>query len=64
MTGLFIDISDYVTDSIEEEHRMQRIEEEYTIISSIANTKEFRKRIAWKREHGPDGKFIKKNILR
>lgn len=41
MTGLFIDISDYITDPIEEELE-QPIEEEYTMVSSIANTRAWR----------------------
>ena len=37
MTGLFIDISDYVTDPIEEEMELEELEKRYRFIPSVAN---------------------------
>ena len=68
MTGLFISLDEYYTDPIEEELLGLKMREEYNMIPSISNSKE------WMRKHNyaksrhclrdEHGKFIKKNILR
>lgn len=45
MTGLFISLDEYYTDPIEEELQGLQMREEYIIIPSISNSKE------WLRQH-------------
>lgn len=68
MTGLFISLDEYYIDPIEEELQGLKMREEYNMIPSISNTKEWlRKHNYTKSRHclrDEHGKFIKKNILR
>lgn len=68
MTGLFISLDDYYTDPIEEELQGLKMREEYNMIPSISNSKEWlRKHNCMKSRHclrDEHVKFIKKNILR
>lgn len=68
MTGLFISLDEYYTDPIEEEFEELKMREEYNIIPSISNSKEWlRKHNYTKSRHclrDDHGKFVKKDILR
>lgn len=68
MTGLFISLDEYYTDPIEEELQGLKMREEYIMIPSISNSKEWlRKHNYMKSRHclrDEHGKFVKKNILR
>lgn len=62
MTGLYIDISDYYTDPIEEEvERVIKDNEEYDIIPSSSNFKNWGKpqRVYTIPPQGKRGKFLK-----
>lgn len=68
MTGLFISLDEYYTDPIEEEFQGVMMREEYIMIPSVSNSKEWlRKHNYTKSRHclrDEHGKFVKKNILR
>jgi hypothetical protein len=61
MTGLFLDLSDYYTDPIEEEFEVF-LNESYYFIPSISNTKGWAKDINKKRGQRGASKILKRYV--